>query len=331
MTARTGPLRVAVIGGGANCEHEVSLASATAVRQALDDDRYDVVPLTIGRAGEWFVDGGAEVGLAGAVAMLQACDVVLPVVHGPHGEDGALATLCELAGVPYVGCPPLAGAVAMDKSLTKLVAAQVGVRTARGVVVRRADQARWAGPCVVKPVRAGSSHGVSLVQRADGLAAAVEGALAVDERVLVENVVHGREIDLAVVDLPGGGRAVSPPLEVVTDGVFGLAEKYDGSADFRLPAALSAAELAALSDGALRMYDALGCRGLARVDFFLTADGPVLNEVNTMPGLSARSQLPRMMRSAGWDYPALLDLLIEVALDDAHDEVTPARGPAVIA
>jgi D-alanine-D-alanine ligase len=215
----------------------------------------------------------------------------------------------------------------MDKWLTKLVADSVGVRTAAGVVVRRVDQAWWPGPCVVKPVRAGSSHGVSLVRTPDGLAAAVETALALDDRALVEELVTGREVDVAVLDLPGGRRVVGPALEIVTAGVFGLTEKYDGSADFRVPAALTVDERDALAEAALLLFDALGCRGLARVDFFLTPAGPVLNEVNTMPGLTPQSQLPRMMAAAGHPYPDLLDLLVQVAVEQhAH-----RRAPAVVA
>ena len=149
--------RVAVIGGGQNCEHDVSLASAASVAGALDPTAYDVVRLTITRDGEWLDDHGGAVGLAGAVVVLQSCDVVLPVVHGPRGEDGTLAALCELAGVPYVGAGVRAGALAMDKWATKLVAEAVGIGTAAGVLVTGQDALAWSGPVVVKPVAAGSS------------------------------------------------------------------------------------------------------------------------------------------------------------------------------
>lgn len=299
-------IRVAVIGGGESVEHDVSLASAACVAGALDPATYDVVRLTIGRDGSW------PQGLAHAVETLRTCAVVIPVLHGPRGEDGTVAALCDLARVPYVGSGVAAGALAMDKWATKLVAAALGIATAPATLVTAATAAdcRWHGPVVVKPVKAGSSHGVTLVQDAAGLQPAIRAALAVDDRVLVEEVVHGREIDLAVLGRPSGERVVAPALEIVTAGVFDLATKYDGSADFRVPAALLDAEREELEAAALAMYDALGCGGVARVDFFLTAGGPVLNEVNTMPGFTEQSQVPKMFAAAGTSYAELLDLLV---------------------
>lgn len=301
---RTSSLRVAVIGGGASCEHDVSLASAAGVADALAE-RHEVVRLTIGRAGEW--DGG----LPAAVALLQSCDVVVPVVHGPQGEDGTLAALCDLAGVPYVGSGVRAGALAMDKWATKLVAEAVGVATASGVLLTPATAAsyRFTHPVVVKPVAAGSSHGVSLVRTAEELAPALEAALALDDRVLVEELLVGREVDVAVLRTHDG-LVVSPALEIVVDGLFDFDAKYGGHADFRIPAALEGVDRKGLEDAAVAVYDALGCAGVARVDFFLTAEGPVLNEVNTMPGFTEHSQVPRMFAAAGTSYADLVDLLV---------------------
>lgn len=313
-------IRAAVVGGGQSCEHDVSLASAATVAAALDPSAYDVVRLTIDRDGAWRDDAGVEIGLARAVEVLQACDVVLPVVHGPFGEDGTLAGLCELAGTPYVGSPVAAGALAMDKWATKLVAQALGVRTARGVLVASTARSgsswvpRDPGPWVVKPVAAGSSHGVSLVRAADDLPAALDAAFAVDDRALVEELLVGREIDIAVFRRADGQLLAGPPLEVVTDGLFDLASKYDGSARFVLPAPLSEVEAKELEDAAVRVFEALGCRGVARVDFFLTADGWVLNEVNTMPGMTEHSQLPRMFAAIGMPFPALLDELVRAAM-----------------
>lgn len=304
--------RVGVIGGGANCEHDVSLASAASVAAALDPSRYDVVRVTIDRDGGWH-DGNDELlGLAGAVHLLTTCDVVLPVLHGPRGEDGTVAGLLDLAGVPYVGSGVRAGALAMDKWATKLVAEAVGVATAPGVLLtaRTASSYRWTHPVVVKPIAAGSSHGVSLVREAAELAPALEAALALDDRVLVEDVVVGREIDLAVIGDAAGTRSVAPALEIRTDGLFDHDTKYDGTAEFVVPASLTGPELKALREAALAVYDALGCAGVARVDFFLTDAGPVLNEVNTLPGFTEQSQVPKMFAAAGVSYAALLDRLI---------------------
>ncbi len=303
-------IRVAVIGGGQNCEHEVSLASAAAVAAALAGS-WDVVRLTIGRDGTWNDESG-PIGLAAAVEVIGRCAVVLPVLHGPRAEDGTVAALCELAGVRYVGSGVGAGALAMDKWATKLVAEAVGIATAPGLLLTRATAAayRWSRPVVVKPVAAGSSQGVSLVRTASELEDALAAALELDDRVLVEDVIVGREIDVAVLGRPDGVRVVSPALEIVVDGLFDLATKYDGTADLRVPAALSEAESKALEAAALAMYDALGCAGVARIDFFLTADGPVLNEVNTMPGFTEQSQVPKMFAAAGVGYAELLGLML---------------------
>jgi len=311
----SGRTRVAVIGGGQNCEHDVSLASAASVAAALDPAAYDVVPITIGRDGTWRDRGLRPIGLCGAAQVLRGCDVAFPVVHGPRGEDGALAALCELAGIAYVGSGIRPGALAMDKWVTKLVAGAVGIATAPGHLVTPATAAheRWTHPVVVKPVAAGSSHGVSLVTEPKDLRPALDAALALDDRVLVEDVLAGREIDVAVLRRADGSLFVPPALEIVTDGLFDYDAKYGGHADFRIPAPLSGVEAKALKDAALAAYDALGCAGVARVDFFLTDDGPVLNEVNTVPGMTEHSQVPRMFAAAGISYAELLDELVRGA------------------
>lgn len=308
-------IRVAVIGGGQNCEHDVSLASAASAAGALDSARFAVLRLTIGRDGRWHDEAG-PLALGCAVEALRRCDVVLPLLHGPRGEDGTLAALCDLAGVRYVGSGVRAGAIAMDKHATKALAREHGVAVAPGVLVTAATAASvtWSAPVVVKPVAAGSSQGVTRVDRAKDLGPALTAALALDDRVLVEDVVHGREIDLAVLGRADGSRVVAPALEILVDGFFDHTTKYDGSARFVVPAPLADTELTDLEAAAVSLYDALGCAGLARVDFFLTADGPVLNEVNTAPGFTAQSQVPRMFAAAGTAYPDLLALLVEDAL-----------------
>ncbi len=309
--------RVAVVGGGANAEHEVSLGSAAGIAGALGESGYQVLALTIARDGTWHDGAGTPMSLAAAVGALQSCGAVVPALHGPRGEDGTLAALCDLAGVPWVGSGLGAGAVAMDKWLTKLAAEAVGVSTAKALLLRRGDAISSVElPVVVKPVGSGSSHGVALVREQDCLAEAVAAAFALDDRVLAEELVEGREIDIAVLGRPDGSRLVAPALEILPteNGVFDLATKYDGSARFVVPAPLSTDELEALQDAAITVYDALGCRGVARVDFFLTDGGPILNEVNTMPGFTEQSQVPRMFAAAGTSYPQLIDLLVRDAL-----------------
>ncbi|MFJ4845501.1 D-alanine--D-alanine ligase family protein [Streptomyces sp. NPDC088733] len=322
--SRDGRVRVAVIGGGRNCEHEVSLATAASVRSALDPAVYDVLALTIGRDGRWQDASGrplaatAAESVSAALTLLAGCDVAFPAVHGPYGEDGTLAALLDLADVPYVGSGVRGGALAMDKWATKLVAEAVGVAVAPGLLVTAddADQVVFDGAVVVKPVAAGSSHGVSLVTRASELAPALAEALRLDERVLVEQLVVGREVDLAVLRRADGGLTVGPPLEIVLDEgrLFDTEQKYDGGARFLIPAPLTTDEHDQLVEASLAVFTALGCRGVARCDFFLTAAGPVLNEVNTMPGMTAQSQVPKMFARQGLSYPELLDELVRGAL-----------------
>ena len=320
--------RVAVIGGGQNCEHEVSLASAAGVALGLEYVGYQVVRLTIGADGTWH-DGGVRLpGLAGVVHILSGCDVVIPVVHGPHGEDGTLAALCDLAGITCVGSGLRAGALAMDKHVTKLIAADCGIATAPAVLLTATTAAgyQWTRPVVIKPAAAGSSRGVTLVAEPARLSEALAAALTLDDRVLAEDVVSGREIDLAVLGRPDGTRMVAPPLEIVGDGIFGYQDKYGGQADLRVPATLCDDDRIALATAAVTMFDALGCAGVARIDFFLTVAGPVLNEVNTMPGFTEHSQVPKMFGAAGLPYPELYDLLVTDALAGRLEVAGPAGG-----
>lgn len=311
---------VLVIGGGQNAEHDVSLASAAAVAAALRMGDHTVSTVTIDRDGIWRADGiptGVTMAesLALAVPLLGRSDVVFPAVHGALGEDGALAAVCALAGVRVVGSELRAGAIGMDKWATKLVADAVGLRTARGRLVAAADigDVEFDGPVVVKPVSAGSSYGVGLVTEEDQLLGALREAARFDTRILVEEVVRGREIDVAVLREAGGVRWAAPPLEIHATGLFDTATKYDGSARFEVPASLDAAETAALKRAAIAVFDALGCAGVARMDFFLTDDGPVLNEVNTMPGMTAASQVPRMFAAAGVSYVDLVARMVRAA------------------
>ncbi|MFK3836125.1 D-alanine--D-alanine ligase [Microbacterium sp. NPDC087868] len=313
-------VHVLVIGGGRNVEHDVSLASAAAVAAALRMGDHTVTGVTIDREGIWRADGiragaSAAESLALAMPLIAQADVVFPAVHGAPGEDGALAALCALAGVRVVGSGVRASALGMDKWATKLVADAVGIRTARGRVIPADDigDVEFEGAVAVKPVSAGSSHGVALVREEAELLPALRAAARLDRRILVEEVVRGREIDVAVLCEAGGIRWAAPPLEIHAEGLFDTATKYDGTARFTVPAQLASDESAGLKRAALAMFDALGCGCLARMDFFLTDDGPVLNEVNTMPGLTAASQAPRMFAAAGVAYPDLVARLVKGA------------------
>lgn len=315
-------IRVAVLGGGRSSEHEVSLASAAGIAAALDRDRYDVVAVTIGRDGTWSSADGRLAAAAPFEAMraLAGVDVVFPALHGVSGEDGTIAGLLEVLGVPYVGSGVRAGAIGMDKWATKLVAEAIGIATSPGVLLPAGDDVaalRLNPPLIVKPAAGGSSHGVTVVRSGEELPVALAAARAHDERVLVEQLLQGREIDIAVLELPDGGLRVGPPLEIVPrPGTlhFDTTTKYDGGATFTVPCSLPGAVARQLESAATSLFEALGCRGLIRADFFLTDAGLVLNEVNTMPGMTEHSQVPRMFAAQGMDYPELVDVLVRTAL-----------------
>lgn len=336
-TAPTAPtVRVVVIGGGTSSEHAVSLASAAGIADALDPARFDVVPLTIRADGSWAGPDGHDLAgdLAGAVSVLERADVAVAALHGPRGEDGTLAALFDLVGIPYVGSGVAAGALAMGKHATKLLAASAGVASAPGVLVRDARDARLDEvplPAVVKPDRAGSSHGVTVVRERAALAPAVAAALSFGDEALVERFIRGREIDVAVIEHPDGRVVCLPPLEIIVPegDIFDAGAKYEREPDFRIPASVDPQTLAALEASAIATFRAIGARGLARVDFFATDAGLLLNEVNTFPGFTARSQVPRMAAAAGIDYPALVELLVTTALTRADPHRVRRRlGPA---
>jgi D-alanine-D-alanine ligase len=312
--------RIVVIGGGENAEHDVSLATATGIAKALHSGGFDVDELTIDRDGIWrrgadALGSRAAGSLAAALEVIELADAVFPALHGPFGEDGTLAALCALAHTPVVGSGLRAGAIGMDKWATKLVAEAVGIRTAPGRLVEAGvTDVEFEKDVVVKPVEAGSSYGVALARNAAELREALRVAGQYDDRILIEDLVEGREIDVAVLREADGRRWAAPPLEIHADGLFDTESKYDGSARFTVPADLAEADLDALTGAALRMFDALGCAGVARVDFFLTADGPVLNEINTMPGMTAESQVPRMFAAAGVTYEQLVARMVDGAL-----------------
>ncbi len=313
--------RVAVIGGGANDEHEVSLGSAAAVTRALRAFGLDAVPLTIDRAGSWRHTDGAALTPSEAVALLTTCDAAFPALHGVHGEDGAAAGFLGMIGVPVVGSPVRAGALGMDKWVTKTIAEAVGIRTARAVLLGAADaldRLPLEPPFVVKPTTGGSSNGVSVVRHRDEYTAAVRLAREAGDDVLVESFVTGREVDIAVFRVRTGTLRTGATLEIgVADGeLFGRTEKYDGSAQFTVPARITDVQHAAIEHAARTLYDTLGCAGVARFDFFVTDHGVVLNEVNTSPGFTEQSQVPQMFAAVGLPYVDLVGALLDATLSD---------------
>jgi D-alanine--D-alanine ligase len=313
--------RVAVIGGGANDEHDVSLASAVAVTRAVQALGLDAVSVTIDRSGRWHHTGGIAMTPAEAVAVLTSCDVAFPVLHGVNGEDGAIAGLLAMTGVPLVGSPVRAGALATDKWVTKIIAEAIGIRTAPATLIRDGADAMSVGmlpPFVVKPTTAGSSNGVSVVRNSAELPSAIDHALSAGHAALVETFVDGREVDVAVFRDRNGILHFGATLEisVAEGGVFDRAQKYDGTASFTVPARITADEHTAIEQAARSLYVTLGCTGIARFDFFVTANGVVLNEVNTAPGFTEHSQVPRMYAATGLSYVALVAALLDASAPD---------------
>jgi D-alanine-D-alanine ligase len=261
--------------------------------------------------------------------VLASVDVVFPVLHGPYGEDGTIQGLLELAGVPYVGAGVLASAAGMDKEFTKKLLIAEGLPVGPHAVLRPSRRAlhpeeceRLGLPVFVKPARGGSSIGVSRVSSWDQLPAAVAGARRHDPKVIVEAAVNGRELECGVLEMPDGTLEASTLGEIRVAGVRGredafydFATKYlDEAAELDVPAKVDDDVADAVRQLAIRAFRAIDCQGLARVDFFLTEDGPVINEINTMPGFTTISMYPRMWAASGVDYPTLLATMVETAL-----------------
>lgn len=323
--------RVGIIFGGANSEHEVSCHSAESVVEHLDAELYEAVLIGIDRGGLWHrVSSIAELEttVAGTrLPDLENLDVVFPVLHGRFGEDGTVQGMLELVGLPYVGCGVLASALAMDKQLTQRVLEASGIPTikTRSVTAATAQSAGVLAadigyPVFVKPNRAGSSVGASRVDTPEALMDAVALALAQDSVALIQQTVVGDEIDLGVLQELDGTIAVGAPLRILTSDstvFFDYAAKYTagGGATLEVPAQIPETVAEQLVAYAKLAFETLGCEGLARVDFFVGADGVItLNEVNTLPGLTAFSQFPRIWQAKGLSYTALLSQLIERAL-----------------
>ncbi|MGW4123721.1 D-alanine--D-alanine ligase family protein [Nocardia sp. NPDC004711] len=272
--------------------------------------------------------GGALVPLDGADTVLGAVDVVFPVLHGAFGEDGTLQGLLELAELPYVGPGVLASAAGMDKEFTKKLLAAEGLPIGVQVVLRPgvatvadADRARLALPVFVKPARGGSSIGITKVDSWDELDAAIEAARRHDPKVIVEAGIVGREVECGVLEFPDGRVEASVVAEIrmPEDGAeapafYDFDTKYlDDVCEFDVPAKLNDDVSQQIRELAVQAFRALDCQGLARVDFFVTADGPVINEINTMPGFTAISMYPRMWEATGIDNRTLVSTLIETA------------------
>ena len=326
-------IRVAVVAGGRSSEHEISLASARSVLEALDPARYETTTIAIGRDGRWALEGPGNSLLQGhptetlpvladskPAAAIGSVDVVLPVLHGPFGEDGTVQGLLELANVPYVGAGVAASALCMDKDLFKAVLRDRGIPVARNATLRLGDEIEnpFGYPVFVKPARLGSSVGISKAHDEAELEAAVALARRHDEKVLVEEFVAGTEVECGVLGNLRPAPIASVVGEIVPHGEwYDYAAKYDADgSDIIVPARIPDETAARVQELAVDSFIATECEGMARVDFFVREDGEVVvNELNTIPGFTATSVYARLFEASGIPYAELLERLIQLALD----------------
>jgi D-alanine-D-alanine ligase len=329
-------LRVALIAGGRSSEHAISLESARSVLAALDPDRYETTTVAIGRDGRWALGTPSDTVLQGSsgsvgetlpvladskpAEALSAVDVVLPILHGPFGEDGTVQGLLELAGIPYVGAGVAASALCMDKDLFKAVLRDRGIAVARNVTLRLGDEIRnpFGYPVFVKPARLGSSVGITKAHDEAELEEAVVLARRHDEKVLVEELLTGTEVECGVL-----GNLRPPPIASVVGEIVPHAEWYDyaakydeGGSDIVVPARIPDETAARVQALAVDSFIATECEGMARVDLFVREDGEVVvNEINTIPGFTSTSVYARLFEASGIPYAELLDRLIQLALE----------------
>ncbi len=353
-------INVCILFGGISPEHKVSLRSAESVLNNIDKEKYTVLPVGITQEGQWILFGGGDYAMLpagtwmthpdncpaaispvrgqgllcfeGSTVTTRKIDVAFPVMHGENCEDGAMQGLLQMAGIPYVGPHVAASAVAMDKTLTKLVVDHAGVPQAAWQLVRRSDlgsrrekmldllEERFAYPMFVKPAGTGSSVGVSKASDRCALAKALESAAKFDEKVLVEEFIHGREIEVAVM---GNGTAVASICGEIDSG----ADFYDYDAKYitdtstaYVPARIPEDVQEMVREEAVKVYKAVGCQGLSRVDFFVTFEENrvVFNEINTLPGFPSISMYPKLFAASGIPYTQLIDELLKLAQEAAE-------------
>lgn len=337
--------RVAILFGGQSSEHEISCISAGGILGAIDRTRFEPILIGITREGRWvLVDQSTSLALVNgklpevdsSLAAIDAdihgfkvdgqpleIDVLFPLLHGPYGEDGTVQGLCEMAGIRYVGSGVLASAVAMDKSFAKPIFHAAGLKVTPGIVLKKGEL--QAGqienliyPLFVKPARSGSSRGTTKVKSFEQLAAAIEFGFEFDTKVLIEEAILGREIECGVLETAGTAHA-SPVGEIK---ILGNHEFYDFEAKYLddattvlFPSDLPVGVEAEIQRQAVKAFEALSCEGLARVDFFYTANGEIIiNELNTMPGFTPTSMFAKLWNRAGVSYPQVITRLIDAAL-----------------
>ncbi len=342
---------IAIIFGGRSSEHEISCVSAGGVLAALDKTKYEPILIGITRTGKWVhvledfaleIRGGVLPEVPAVAPEIVAdihglrvgnkelnVDVIFPLLHGPYGEDGTIQGFCEMANIAYIGSGVLASAVAMDKSFAKPIFASHDMTVVPGFVVKKSEwkshraeceksAAELQFPLFVKPARGGSSRGTTKVKSIQEFAAAIEIAHNFDTKALVEKAIHGLEVECAVLEINGspeasivGSISIDPKFEF-----YDFEAKYlDGATKIDLPALIPNDVAEEIRKKAIQAFKALGCSGLARVDFFYATSGEIyINELNTMPGFTATSVFPKMWAASGKSYESIIEELVETAL-----------------
>ncbi len=348
---------VCVLFGGMSPEHEVSLRSAESVLNNIDKKKYNVFPVGITKEGDWILFGGKDYSMLPSGewknhpgnhpcaispvrgqglltfedgnVVRQHIDVAFPVLHGENGEDGAMQGLLKLAGIPYVGPHVAASAVAMDKTLTKLVADHAGVPQAAWQLVRSSElenhmentldllELRFRYPMFVKPAGTGSSVGVSKAADREALRKALLSAACFDKKILVEEFIHGREVEVAVMGNDSPVASICGEIDSGAD-FYDYDAKYvtDTSTSY-IPARIPEDIQEIVRESAVKIYSAIGCQGLSRVDFFVTfaENRVVFNEINTLPGFTSISMYPKLFDASGIPYSELIDQLLALAVE----------------
>lgn len=346
--------KIAVLFGGASSEYEISLSSAYALLSNINREKYELYTIGITRDGKWFLfegkledirnncwmndnvypilfspdNGDAHMCVKRSESFENiSLDAVFPMLHGKFGEDGQIQGMFAVMGVPVVGCPPASSAVCMDKALTKAVVRETGIRQAESVILREHDdkekvaalaESELGYPMFVKPACAGSSVGISKVRTKDELLSAMNIALREDSKVLIEEMITGCEIEVAILEENGQYTVSSPAeIDVGSSDFYDYETKYVSDASsYYIPARLTAEKQNEVRNCAERIFRALDCRGFSRVDFFCTPNGEfVFNEINTIPGFTPISMYPKLMIHAGIPYSELIDRLISSAID----------------
>ena len=351
-------LSVCILFGGVSPEHEVSLRSAESVLNNIDHEKYNVFPVGITKAGDWILFGGKDYSMLpagtweqcpqnrqaalspvrgqGLLSFENDCvvreriDVVFPLLHGENGEDGSMQGLLQIAGLPYVGSGVASSSACMDKTMTKLIAARAGIAQARWHVITSGRwkqnparcmeeiEAAFSYPVFVKPAGTGSSVGISKVKSRETLQEAIEDALRYGEKVLVEAFIDGQEVEVAVLGNESPCASICGEIEAGADFYDYEAKYLSDSASFYIPARIPDEVSEQVRETAVKVYQAMECRGLARVDFFVQREDKavIFNEINTIPGFTSISMYPKLFAASGIAYPDLIDRLIELAMEE---------------